>query len=91
MNKKGRYFLFGGIFGFILGLLFAPKKGRELRFNIKDKARDIRENPKDFVNETIVSIKEKVNEFVDTNFDEDEIKITEEEIIISRNFDNKEI
>ncbi|MFI3210846.1 MAG: YtxH domain-containing protein [Peptostreptococcaceae bacterium] len=88
-NRKGRYLIFGAIFGFFIGLLFAPKKGRELREDIKETVNDIKENPKETVDNTISNIKEKLSDIVEFDTDND-VVISEEEIIISRSFDEEQ-
>jgi len=42
-------FLAGGVIGAILGLLYAPKSGRELRLDIKRKATDLAEDAGEFI------------------------------------------
>lgn len=88
MSRKGGKFLFiGAILGFIAGLFFAPKKGSELRKDAKNKIDEIKENPKDVLQGTFDDVKEKINDFIDDNFAEDDnIHISEEEIVISRTF-----
>lgn len=86
-RKRGKYLFIGAIFGFIIGLLFAPKKGKELRSNIKEKVDDIKENPKEALDETIINIKEKISDLIDNDCLDSEIKISEDEIIISKSFD----
>lgn len=87
-KNKSRYLFFGAIFGFIMGLLFAPKKGSEFRKNIKHKIDDIKEDPKTVLDETINNIKENINNFMDSEED-DAIEISEDEIIISKIFDDE--
>lgn len=89
-KKRGKYLLIGTIFGFIIGLLFAPKKGKELRKNIKEKVEEVKENPKETINETITNIKEKVSDFIDVDYVDSDIKISEDEIIISKTFENED-
>ena len=88
MSRKGGKFLFiGAILGFIAGLFFAPKKGSELRKDAKNKINEIKENPKDVLQGTFDDVKEKINDFIDDNFAEDDnIHISEDEIVISRTF-----
>ena len=88
MSKKwGNFLLLGALIGFIAGLFFAPKKGSELRKDAKNKIDEIKENPKDVLQGTFDDVKEKINDFIDDNFAEDDnIHISEEEIVISRTF-----
>lgn len=93
-KKRGNFLLLGALIGFIAGLFFAPKKGSELRRDAKNKIDEIKENPKDVLQGTMDDVKEKINNFIDDNFTEDDnIQISEEEIVISRTFvdegDNK--
>ncbi len=88
-NRKGGYLIFGAILGFFIGLLFAPKKGRELREDIKETVNDIKENPKETVDNTISNIKEKLSDMVEFDTNNDFV-ISEEEIIISRSFDEEQ-
>ena len=94
-KRRGNFLLLGALIGFIAGLFFAPKKGSELRRDAKNKIDEIKENPKDVLQGTFDDVKEKINEFIDDNFAEDDnIHISEDEIVISRTFsdegDNKE-
>lgn len=88
-KNKSKYLFFGAIFGFIMGLLFAPKKGSEFRKNIKYKIDDIKQDPKTVLDETINDIKESINNFMNSEED-DAIEISEDEIIISKIFDDEE-
>ena len=86
-KKRGKFLLLGALIGFIAGLFFAPKKGSELRKDAKNKIDEIKENPKDVLQGTFDDVKEKINDFIDDNFAEDDnIHISEEEIVISRTF-----
>lgn len=86
-KKRGNFLLLGALIGFIAGLFFAPKKGSELRKDAKNKIDEIKENPKDVLQGTFYDVKEKINDFIDDNFAEDDnIHISEEEIVISRTF-----
>ncbi|MGL5711890.1 MAG: YtxH domain-containing protein [Paraclostridium sp.] len=87
-SNKGRYFLIGSIIGFIVGLFLAPKKGSELRKEAKEKIDEIKEDPKAVIDETINGVREKINSIVDDN-DFDNIDIVEDEIIISKTFDEE--
>ena len=46
-KKRGRTLTLGVIIGFFIGLFLAPKKGKELRRDAKEKIDTIKENPKD--------------------------------------------
>lgn len=86
-KKRGNFLLLGALIGFIAGLFFAPKKGSELRKDAKNKINEIKENPKDVLQGTFDDVKEKINDFIDDNFAEDDnIHISEDEIVISRTF-----
>jgi len=88
MSKKtGKFLFFGMILGFIAGIFFAPKKGSELRKEAKEKIEEIKENPKEVLNDTFNDVKNKVNTFIDENMEEDKVRISEDEIVISRTFD----
>ena len=89
-KRRGNFLLLGALIGFIAGLFFAPKKGSELRRDAKNKINEIKENPKDVLQGTFDDVKEKINEFIDDNFAEDDnIHISEDEIVISRTFSDE--
>ena len=89
-KRRGNFLLLGALIGFIAGLFFAPKKGSELRRDAKNKIDEIKENPKDVLQGTFDDVKEKINEFIDDNFAEDDnIHISEDEIEISRTFSDE--
>ena len=89
-KRRGIFLLLGALIGFIAGLFFAPKKGSELRRDAKNKIDEIKENPKDVLQGTFDDVKEKINEFIDDNFAEDDnIHISEDEIVISRTFSDE--
>ena len=89
-KRRGNFLLLGALIGFIAGLFFAPKKGSELRRDAKNKIDEIKENPKDVLQGTFYDVKEKINEFIDDNFAEDDnIHISEDEIVISRTFSDE--
>ena len=89
-KRRGNFLLLGALMGFIAGLFFAPKKGSELRRDAKNKIDEIKENPKDVLQGTFDDVKEKINEFIDDNFAEDDnIHISEDEIVISRTFSDE--
>lgn len=50
----------GAAAGTILGILFAPEKGSELRKKITSKAKEISDDVFDEAKESLVSIKEKL-------------------------------
>ena len=89
-KRRGNFLLLGALIGFIAGLFFAPKKGSELRRDAKNKIDEIKENPKDVLQGKFDDVKEKINEFIDDNFAEDDnIHISEDEIVISRTFSDE--
>lgn len=89
-KRRGKFLLLGALIGFIAGLFFAPKKGSELRRDAKNKLDEIKENPKEVLQGTFDDVKEKINDFIDENFAEDDnIHISEDEIVISRTFSNE--
>lgn len=88
-NKRGKYFFFGAIIGLIAGLFFAPKKGSELRQDAKERIDEVKENPKEVLQGTINGVKEKISTLIDDSRDDDNIKISEDEIIISKSFDDR--
>ena len=89
-KRRGNFLLLGALIGFIAGLFFAPRKGSELRRDAKNKIDEIKENPKDVLQGTFDDVKEKINEFIDDNFAEDDnIHISEDEIVISRTFSDE--
>lgn len=88
-KKKGKYLLIGAFLGFIAGLFLAPKKGSELIQEAKDKIDEVKENPKEVLQETFDGVKDKINNIIDDNFTDEDINICEEEIVISRSFDDE--
>lgn len=88
-KKKGKYLLLGVFLGFIAGLFLAPKKGSELRRETKDKIDAVKENPKEVLQETFDGVKEKINNMIDDNFIDEDINICEDEIVISKSFDEE--
>lgn len=89
-KRKGSFLLLGALIGFIAGLFLAPKKGSELRKDAKNKIDEIKENPKDVLQGTLEDVKVKINDFIDDNFvEEDNIHISEDEIVISRTFNEE--
>lgn len=89
-NKKSKYLLLGTFLGFLAGLFFAPKKGSELRNDTKKKIDEIKENPKEALEGTILGIKDRINNLIDDDILDDNINICEDEIVISRTFNESE-
>lgn len=88
-RKGGKYLFLGAILGFIAGLFFAPKKGSELRREAKEKFDEVKENPKDVLHETFEDVKDKVSKLKE-DLSEEKMEIKEEDIVVSRTFDNEE-
>jgi len=89
-KRRGRYLLIGAFLGFLAGLFFAPKKGSELRKETKDKFEEVKENPKEVLQETLENVKGKITNIIDNGVGEnDHIEISEDEIVISRTFDDE--
>ena len=89
-KRRGRYLLIGAFLGFLAGLFLAPKKGSELRKETKEKFDEVKENPKEVLQETFETVKGKITDMIDSNIvDNDHIEISEDEIVISRTFDDE--
>ncbi|MDY5211640.1 YtxH domain-containing protein [Intestinibacter sp.] len=88
-KKRGRTLTIGVIIGFFIGLFLAPKKGKELRRDAKEKIDTIKENPKDVLHETFEDMKEKVSKIKD-DLSEEQMEIKEEDIVVSRSFNDQE-
>lgn len=89
-KRRGRYLLIGAFLGFLAGLFLAPKKGSELRKETKEKFNEVKENPKEVLQETFETVKGKITDMMDGNIvDNDHIEISEDEIVISRTFDDE--
>ena len=89
-KRRGKYLLIGAFLGFLAGLFLAPKKGSELRKQTKEKFDEVKENPKEVLQETLETVKEKITDIIDNNIGEnDHIEISEDEIVISRSFDDE--
>ncbi len=66
------------------------KKGSELRKEAKDKFEEVKENPKEVLQETLEGVKGKITNIIDDNMgDNDHIEISEEEIVISKTFNDE--
>ena len=89
-KRRGRYLLIGAFLGFLAGLFLAPKKGSELRKETKEKFDEVKENPKEVLQETFETVKGKITDMMDGRIvDNDHIEISEDEIVISRTFDDE--
>ena len=89
-KRSGKFLLLGAFLGFLAGLFLAPKKGSELRRDAKNKIEEVKENPKDVLQETLDGVKEKITNIIDDNMgDNDNIEISEDEIIISKTFNDE--
>ena len=89
-KRRGRYLVIGAFLGFLAGLFLAPKKGSELRKETKEKFNEVKENPKEVLQETFETVKGKITDMMDGNIvDNDHIEISEDEIVISRTFDDE--
>ncbi len=84
MSKKSGYFIFGGIIGAIIALLFAPKSGRESREDVVNLTKDMVNEPEEFK----TKVKSCMKIILD-RLSEDEIVQTQDEIIISKTFDEE--
>ena len=87
-KKRGRTLTLWVIIGFFIGLFLAPKKGKELRRDAKEKIDTIKENPKDVLHETFADVKQKVSKIKD-DLSEEKMEIKEEDIVVSRRFDEE--
>ena len=79
-GRKGLFLAIGAVAGFVAGVCFAPKEGSETRKDAKEKLMEVKENPKDVLHETF-------NGFKDEIVEDNNIEIAEEDILISRNFE----
>lgn len=82
MSKKGGYFLFGGIVGAVITLLFSPKNGKEVRESILENTREFVNNPEEFRE----ILNHRFKRLLNSISLEDDTMHTEEEIIISKEF-----
>lgn len=85
MSKKSGCFVFGGLIGAIIALLFAPKSGKESRDDVLKATRDIVNEPEQFKSK----FKSYMKNIID-RLSEDEIIQTQDEIVISKTFDEEE-
>ena len=86
-SKKGLYLVVGALAGFVAGLCLAPKEGSEIRKDAKEKLMEVKENPKD---ETFDGVKEKIISIKDEIIEDNNIEISEEDILISKSFEEGE-
>ncbi|MEG0181663.1 MAG: YtxH domain-containing protein [Terrisporobacter sp.] len=90
MSKKGLYLFAGALAGFVAGICFAPKEGSETRKDAKEKLKEVKENPKDVLHETFDGVKEKIISIKEEIKEDNNIEISEEDILISKSFDEGE-
>ena len=88
IKKRRRTLTLVVIIWFFIGLFLAPKKGKELRRDAKEKIDTIKENPKDVLHETFADVKQKVSKIKD-DLSEEKMEIKEEDIVVSRRFDEE--
>ncbi|WP_455537678.1 YtxH domain-containing protein [Terrisporobacter sp.] len=86
-GKKGLFLLTGALAGFVAGLCLAPKEGSEIRKDVKEKLVEVKENPRDVLHETFDGVKEKLISIKDDIIEEDNIEIAQEDILISKSFE----
>ena len=86
-KKGGLLVVLGTLIGFIFGMFLAPKKGSDLREDAKEKFEDIKENPKKALDDAVENVKDKINNFTD-DMPDDDIEVSDEDIVISRTFDD---
>ena len=89
-SKKGLCLFVGAVAGFVAGLCLAPKKGSEIIQDAKEKIIEVKENPKDILCETFGEVKEKIIAIKDEIVEENNIEISEEDILISKTFEEGE-
>ena len=79
-GRKGLFLAIGAVAGFVAGVCFAPKEGSETRKDAKEKLMDV-------LHETFNGFKEKIISIKDEIVEDNNIEIAEEDILISRNFE----
>ena len=57
-----RGFVIGGVLGALAGIFFAPKSGKELRSNIKEKGSEVLKDAKDIYTDASTNAKEIIEE-----------------------------
>ena len=64
-NQQGHFFmgfLIGGVLGALAGIFFAPKSGKELRSDIKEKGSEVLKDAKDIYTDASTKAKEIIGE-----------------------------
>jgi len=64
-NQQGHFcmgFLIGGVLGALAGILFAPKSGKELRSDLKEKGNEVLKDAKDIYADASTRAKEIIAE-----------------------------
>ena len=64
-NQQGHFFmglLIGGALGALAGILFAPKSGKELRSDIKEKGNDVLKDAKEIYTDACTNAKDMIEE-----------------------------
>ena len=74
-GRKGLFLAIGAVAGFVAGK------------DAKEKLMEVKENPKDVLHETFNGFKEKIISIKDEIVEDNNIEIAEEDILISRNFE----
>jgi gas vesicle protein len=55
-------FVIGGVFGALAGIFFAPKSGKELRFDLKEKGSEVLKDAKEIYGDANMRAKEIIEE-----------------------------
>lgn len=86
-SKKGLFLVVGALAGFVAGICLAPKEGSETRKDAREKLIEVKENPKEVLHETFNGFKEKIISIKDDIIEDNNIEISEEDILISKSFE----
>lgn len=96
MNKRCRFFT-GVIFGLVIGFLFAPFKGEEMREKVKEKYEEFKDDPKETAKSNFELLIERLenttksfNDKLEEVMDDCEFEEVGEDIIIKRTFENED-
>lgn len=96
MNKRCRFFT-GVIFGLVIGFLFAPFKGEEMREKVKEKYDEFKDDPKETAKSNFELLIERLenttksfNDKLEEVMDDCEFEEVGEDIIIKRTFENED-